>query len=145
MYLPVWWQHLIDSWESTGSSEPVADWDLWGGDQVPAYHLYTCKPGQLLALYSFQKKPKFEQGNYPFTRDKTHTSMYRSEVKINEESLHSRWDTSERLTSFDNSRLVTGTYRQHFKYTTSGPQQFLICVRPHDVDQSLGSSTSKDD
>lgn len=48
-------------------------------------------------------------------------------------------------TRFYNGRLVTGADRQNFKNTACGPQQLLIGVSPHDVDQCLGATAGQDD
>lgn len=47
------------------------------------------------------------------------------------------------LTSLNDGRFVTGANWQHFEHSTGGPQQFLICVGPHDVDQSLWASAGQ--
>ncbi len=49
------------------------------------------------------------------------------------------------LTSLNDGRFVTGANWQHFEHSTGGPQQFLICVGPHDVDQSLWASAGQND
>ncbi len=49
------------------------------------------------------------------------------------------------LTSLNDGRFVTGANWQHFEHSTGGPQQFLIRVGPHDVDQSLWASAGQND
>lgn len=49
------------------------------------------------------------------------------------------------LTSLNNCRFVTGANWKNFEYSTGGPQQFLVGVGPHDVDQSLWASTGQND
>lgn len=48
-------------------------------------------------------------------------------------------------TSFYNGGLVTGADRQNFENTTCGPQELLVGVSPHDVDQCLGATTGQND
>lgn len=48
-------------------------------------------------------------------------------------------------TSFYNGRFVTGADRQNFENTTRGPQELLVGVSPHDVDQCLGATAGQND
>ncbi len=48
-------------------------------------------------------------------------------------------------TSFYDGRLVAWANREHFEHSACGPQQFLICEGPHDVDQGLGTATGQND
>lgn len=48
-------------------------------------------------------------------------------------------------TSLDDGGFVAGADGQHFENTACGPEQFLVCVCSHDVNQSLRSTTSQDD
>lgn len=47
-------------------------------------------------------------------------------------------------TSFYNGRLVAGADGQHFEHTACGPQQLLIGVSPHDVNQCLRATAGQD-
>ena len=48
-------------------------------------------------------------------------------------------------TSLHNGRLVAGTHGQHFEHAAGGPEQLLITVVTHDLDEGLGSSIGQDD
>lgn len=50
-----------------------------------------------------------------------------------------------KLTRFNNGRLVTGADRQNFEDAARRPQQLLVGVSPHDVDQCLRAPTGQDD
>lgn len=47
-------------------------------------------------------------------------------------------------TSLYNGRLVTGAHRQNLEDTACGPQQLLIGISSHDVDECLGATTGQD-
>ena len=49
------------------------------------------------------------------------------------------------LTSIHDGRFVAGADREHFEHAAGGPQELLIAVVPHDVDQALRTTVSQDD
>ena len=51
---------------------------------------------------------------------------------------------STKPTGFHNGGLIAGADRQHFEHSACGPQQLLVSVGPHDVDQSLRPTTGQD-
>ena len=59
--------------------------------------------------------------------------------------LHGPSSRAAVLTSLHNGRLVAGTYGQHFEHAAGGPEQLLITVVAHDLDEGLGSSIGQDD
>lgn len=48
-------------------------------------------------------------------------------------------------TSLYDGRLVAWANREHLEHSACGPQQFLICEGPHDVDQGLGTTAGQND
>lgn len=48
-------------------------------------------------------------------------------------------------TSLYNGRFVAGTHREDFENTACGPQQLLIVVVSHDVNEPLRTPVGKDD
>lgn len=48
-------------------------------------------------------------------------------------------------TSLYNGRFVAWAHREDFENTACGPQQLLIAVVPHDVNETFRTSVGKDD
>lgn len=64
------------------------------------------------------------------------TTMY-TQVRTHKESISH--------TGLYNGRFVAGTHREDFEHAACGPQQLLVAVVSHDVNQTLRTPVGKND